>query len=150
MLLSDDGKVPILMDFGSARPARMEITDRKTAMKQQDDAAENCSMPYRAPELFDVKPSTTLNEKVDVWSLGCTLFAMAFGESPFEMTINSQGGTMALAVLNRQFYFPANQKDLYSKKFQDLISSMLNTDPNARPDIHAVISAIDKVLSSSS
>jgi serine/threonine kinase 16 len=147
VLLSDDGKTPILMDFGSARPARVKITDRQTAMKQQENAAEECSMPYRAPELFDVKPGTALNEKVDVWSLGCTLFAMAFGESPFEMTINSQGGTMALAVLNRQFYFPQNKRDLYSKKFQDLISWMLNTDPDTRPDIHTVIRAIDEVLS---
>ncbi|KAG2199806.1 hypothetical protein INT47_009419 [Mucor saturninus] len=146
VLLSDDGKLPILMDFGSARPARVEITDRKIAMKQQDDAAENCSMPYRAPELFEVKPDTVLDEKVDVWSLGCTLFAMAYGESPFEMTINQQGGTMALAVLNRQFRFPAGK--IYSKTFQDFISWMLKTDPKARPNIQAVIKAVNRMLSS--
>jgi serine/threonine kinase 16 len=134
------------MDFGSARPARVDITNRNTAMKQQDEAAENCSMPYRAPELFEVKVGTTLNEKVDVWSLGCTLFAIAYGESPFEMTINKQGGTMALAVLNRQFNFPRDKLDLYSSTFQKLISWMLNSDPNARPDIQKVISAIDRVL----
>ena len=147
VLLSDDGKTPILMDFGSARPARVEVTDRRSAMKQQDDAAENCSMPYRAPELFDVKTNSILTEKVDVWSLGCTLFSMAYGESPFEMTINQQGGTMALAVLNRQFYFPNSKKDIYSRTLQDLISWMLNTDPNARPNIDKVISAVDKILS---
>ncbi|KAI8641341.1 kinase-like domain-containing protein [Parasitella parasitica] len=147
ILLSDDGRTPILMDFGSARPAQIEITDRQTAMKQQDDAAENCSMPYRAPELFDVKSGTSLTEKVDVWSLGCTLFTMAYGESPFEMTINQQGGTMALAVLNRQFNFPSAKKDIYSKKLQDLISWMLNIDPNARPNIDEVISAVDRVIS---
>jgi serine/threonine kinase 16 len=148
VLLSDDGETPILMDFGSARPARIEIADRKSAMKQQDDAAENCSMPYRAPELFDVKSGSTLNEKVDIWSLGCLLFAMAYGESPFEMTINQQGGTMALAVLNRQFYFPIAKRDMYTKQFQDLVSWMLNTDPNARPNIDRVISAINKLLES--
>lgn len=146
ILISDDGKTPVLMDFGSARQARVVITDRKTAMKEQDDAAENCSMPYRAPELFDVKIDTTLNEKVDIWSLGCTLFAMAYGESPFEMTINQQGGTMALAVLNRQFYFPKSKQALYSPKFQKFISWMLHTDPNTRPDIHAVIKAVDQIL----
>jgi serine/threonine kinase 16 len=146
VLLSDDGKTPILMDFGSARPARIEILDRKSAMKQQDDAAENCSMPYRAPELFDVKSGSTLTEKVDIWSLGCLIFAMAYGESPFEMTVNQQGGTMALAVLNRQFYFPTSKRDMYTKQFQDLVSWMLNTDPNTRPDINKVISTINKLL----
>lgn len=147
VLLSDDGKTPVLMDFGSARPARVDIVDKQIAMKQQDDAAENCSMPYRAPELFDVKTGTVLTEKVDVWSLGCTLFAMAYGESPFEMTINQQGGTMALAVLNRQFYFPHAKKDVYSRRLQDLVSWMLNTDPDARPSIDQVINAIDRVIS---
>ncbi|CEP11100.1 hypothetical protein [Parasitella parasitica] len=147
ILLSDDGKTPILMDFGSARLARVEITNRQTAMKQQDDAAENCSMPYRAPELFDVKSGTTLTEKVDIWSLGCTLFTMAYGTSPFEMTINQQGGTIALAVLNKQFSFPNSKKDVYSQKLKDLISWMLNIDPDARPNIDEVIFAIDQVIS---
>ncbi|RCH99633.1 hypothetical protein CU097_015563 [Rhizopus azygosporus] len=92
ILLSDDGKTPVLMDFGSARIARIEIDDKKMANKIQDEAAEHCSMPYRAPELFDVKVNSKIDERVDVWSLGCTLFAMAYGESPFEMTINRQGG----------------------------------------------------------
>ncbi|CAO3616212.1 unnamed protein product [Mucor hiemalis] len=146
VLISDDGRTPVLMDFGSARQAGINITDRSVAMKEQDDAAENCSMPYRAPELFDVKIDTIINEKVDIWSLGCTLFAMAYGESPFEMTINQQGGTMALAVLNRQFYFPNSKKELYSQKFQNLILWMLNTDPSSRPDIHSVIEAVDQIL----
>lgn len=33
----------------------------------QDLAAEQSSMPYRAPELFDVKTGITLDEKVDIW-----------------------------------------------------------------------------------
>lgn len=146
VLMSDDGTIPVLMDFGSARPARVNITDRRVASEQQDDAAENCSMPYRAPELFDAKVGTTIDEKVDVWSLGCTLFAMAFGESPFEMTVNQQGGTMALAVLNRQFYFPKTKIGLYSQQVQDLISVMLTVEPTKRPDISTVIERINKVL----
>jgi hypothetical protein len=33
----------------------------------QDLAAEQSTMAYRAPELFDVKTGQTLDEKVDVW-----------------------------------------------------------------------------------
>ena len=43
-----------LMDFGSALPARIPIPTRQAALLQQDIAAEHCSMPFRAPELFDV------------------------------------------------------------------------------------------------
>jgi serine/threonine kinase 16 len=53
-MLADDNSTPILMDFGSALPARIPIPDRRVALLQQDLAAEHCSMPFRAPELFDV------------------------------------------------------------------------------------------------
>jgi serine/threonine kinase 16 len=33
----------------------------------QDIAGEHSTMPYRAPELFDVKTGKTLDEKVDIW-----------------------------------------------------------------------------------
>ncbi|CAO3695682.1 unnamed protein product [Rhizopus stolonifer] len=87
VLLSDDGKTAVLMDFGSARKARIEIKDKRTAHQVQDEAAEHCSMPYRAPELFDVSAHNTIDEKIDIWSLGCTLYTMAYGESPFERTV---------------------------------------------------------------
>lgn len=153
-MVTDDGK-SILMDFGSACQARIEIHSRQEALKQQvqrtyerrgnmityntcaqDIAAEHCSMPYRAPELFDVKTETVLDEKVDIWSLGCTLYAMAYGQSPFEVSLNDQGGSIALAVLNGQFKFPSDNR--YSKEFQDLISWMLQVDPKSRPDIQQV------------
>ncbi|KAG0165325.1 hypothetical protein DFQ30_008609 [Apophysomyces sp. BC1015] len=150
VLMSDDGTTPILMDFGSAYKARIEINTRQEALAQQDIAAEHCSMPYRAPELFDVKTDTTLDEKVDIWSLGCTLYAMAYGQSPFEMNMNEQGGSMALAVLNGQFKFPSASESLYSQEFRDLITWMLTVDPKARPDIHQVIAKLDVLLSGNS
>lgn len=64
VMVSDDGTQPILMDFGSALPARIEIRNRSDALKQADDAGEHCTMPFRAPELFDPPVGSTLDEKV--------------------------------------------------------------------------------------
>ncbi|ORE02907.1 kinase-like protein [Rhizopus microsporus var. microsporus] len=143
VLIADDGQTAVLMDFGSACQARIHIENRQEALAQQDLAAEHCTMPYRAPELFDVKTGTTLDEKVDIWSLGCTLYAMAYGQSPFEMNTD-QGGSVALAVLNNQYKFPEN--NVYSQNVKDLIQWMLTTDPSSRPDIHQVLSKLDEVL----
>ncbi|KAF8206142.1 other/NAK protein kinase [Mycena galopus ATCC 62051] len=146
IMISDEG-APIVMDFGSTIKARVEISNRSQALVQQDIAAEQSTMAYRAPELYDVKTDTTLDEKVDVWSLGCTLFAMAYSHSPFENTqITEQGGSIAMAVLNAQYKHPANSA--YSQGFKDLVDSMLKVDPKDRPDIHKVIEMTDRVLQS--
>lgn len=152
------GTTPILMDFGSALPARIPIPNRSVALTQQDLAAEHCSMPFRAPELFDVraaphvlpptspltypsrkqvKTGTDLTEAVDIWSLGCTLFAMAFGTSPFETTQQSEhGGSIAMAVLNGKYAFPADGH--YSEGLRALVTMCLVVKPEDRPNIDQV------------
>ncbi|KAL4064365.1 protein kinase [Scleroderma citrinum] len=144
MLAEDD--TPILMDFGSAVKARIPIETRSQALLQQDIAAEQSTMAYRAPELFDVKTGITLDEKVDIWSLGCTLYAMAYSHSPFENTqTTEQGGSIAMAVLNAQYKHPASA---YSQSLRDLIDILLKVNPNERPDIHRVIEITDRLLRS--
>jgi serine/threonine kinase 16 len=90
-------------------------------------------MPFRAPELFDPPVGSELNEKVDVWSLGCTLFAMAYGHSPFEV----EGSSVVLAVRNGQYRFP-NKDRGYSEGFRELVRFTLEVKPEKRPDIHQV------------
>ncbi|TDL25672.1 protein kinase [Rickenella mellea] len=144
VMITDDG-APILMDFGSTIKARIKIESRQQALMQQDIAAEQSTMAYRAPELFDVKTGVTIDEKVDIWSLGCTLFALAYLHSPFENTqTTEQGGSIAMAVMNAQYKHPNNSS--YSQGLKELIDYMLKADPKQRPDIHEVIERTDRVL----
>lgn len=146
VMISDEGE-PILMDFGSTLKARISITTRQIGLAQQDLAAEQSTMSYRAPELFDVKTGTTLDEKVDIWSLGCMLYAMAYGHSPFETNQTlEQGGSMALAVMNAQYKHPAGTS--YLQGLRDLIDFALKADPAERPNIHQLIARTDQVLQS--
>ncbi|KAI0705781.1 Pkinase-domain-containing protein [Cerioporus squamosus] len=145
IMISDEGQ-PILMDFGSTMKARIKIENRNQALLQQDIAAEQSTMAYRAPELFDVKTGVTLDEKVDIWSLGCTLYALAYSHSPFEnMQTTEQGGSIAMAVMGAQYKHPPSA---YSQGLRDLIDSMLKVKPEERPDIHEVIRRTDQVLAS--
>ncbi|KAI0359996.1 Pkinase-domain-containing protein [Trametes cingulata] len=145
IMISDDNQ-PILMDFGSTMKARIKIENRSQALLQQDIAAEQSTMAYRAPELFDVKTGVTLDEKVDIWSLGCTLYALAYSHSPFEnMQTTEQGGSIAMAVMGAQYKHPSSA---YSQGLKNLIDSMLKVNPQERPDIHEVIRMTDEVLRS--
>jgi serine/threonine kinase 16 len=104
-------------------------------------------MAYRAPELFDVKGGATLDEKVDVWSLGCILFALAYLHSPFETVQTTEhGGSIALAVMNGRYKHPANSP--YGEGVRRLIDGMLKVDPRERPNIHQVLAATDRALQS--
>jgi len=146
VMIADDGTTPILMDLGSCLKARISIQNRSQALSQQDIAAEHSTMAYRAPELFDVKTGTTLDEKVDIWSLGCVLFALAYLRSPFENTqTTEQGGSIAMAVLNAQYKHPTSS---YSQGLQALIDSMLKINPQERPDIQQVLDATERLLHS--
>ncbi|KAG2201670.1 hypothetical protein INT47_003896 [Mucor saturninus] len=140
ILISDDGKTPILMDFGSVIKGRIPIRTRQDGLLQQDIAAEHSTIPYRAPELYDVQTGTILDEKVDIWSLGCTIYAAAYGQNPFEASVNEMGGSIALAILNGYYKFPTDKEEEghYSDEFEDLIKFLLVIDPKERPDIQTV------------
>ena len=66
----------------------------------QEDAERTCTAPFRCPELWDVPSECVIDEKVDIWALGCTLYACMMGKSPFESAIEESGGSLMLAVMS--------------------------------------------------
>lgn len=136
-VMIDDTNRAVLMDLGSCAPARIDVQSRQQALSLQDLAAEQCTLPYRAPELFDVKVGTTIDEKVDIWSYGCTIFALMYLISPFEMQERDSGANLPLAIQNRSFTFPA--EPVYSDKLKNLIDKCLALKPTDRPSIDDIL-----------
>jgi serine/threonine kinase 16 len=95
------GTKAVLMDFGSARPANVTVENRAMALVVQERAARECTASFRAPELFDTPSKTKIDARVDVWSLGCLLFALVnAGRSPFEDSVHETGGSLALVSIS--------------------------------------------------
>lgn len=72
--------------------------------------------------------------------MGCTIYAAAYGQNPFEAIVNEMGGYIALAILNGHFKFPEDkeEEDPYSDGLKELIRFLLVVDPKDRPDIETV------------
>lgn len=137
----------ILMDFGSAGPAKKDIRSRSEALRLQEWAAEHCSAPFRAPELWDCPSHADIDERTDIWSLGCTLYAIMYGESPFEYVLGESGGSLQLAILNAQIKWPPGPDPPYPEQLHQFVTWMLQPQVALRPHIDDVIIHVDKLIS---
>jgi serine/threonine kinase 16 len=95
---------PVLMDFGSAGPLQQDITERRHVLMAIENASMHTTLSYRPPELLeaggvrhgggggdddDMATATLDYRAVDVWSLGCFIFALLYGASPKECEFTS-------------------------------------------------------------
>ena len=158
-MIDDDGVQPILMDLGSLAPSPTPITSRSLALAVQDQAAEHSTMPYRAPELFDVKTGSTIDTKVDIWSLGCTLYACLVGKSPFEMRSDETGGSLSMCVLGGDWRFPdegptgkkkatagQGEDNGISEGIKEVVRQCLKVEPAERPDVDQLTKIVERVI----
>ena len=143
----DDPDHPVLTDLGSVAAARVEVATRQQALAAEDEAACKTSAAYRAPELTSApQPPFVLDESVDVWGLGCTLYCLAFGHSPFE---SPKEGILRLAILNGRFSYPAHYRHRdcqFSEAFVSLVNDMLQLAPNDRPSAADVADRCQRML----
>ena len=132
ILLSRNGEA-ILTDLGSTSKSAKKIENRQQALLLEEEAARKTSAAYRAPELTQTPYPSEIDERVDVWGVGCVLYALAFGRSPFETV---REGVSRLAILNGRYSLPIDFKNRdcqFSDGFVGLIESLLQVDPSQRP-----------------
>lgn len=146
MLVTETNQL-VLFDFGSVASARHNISTRKEGVTLQEWTEANMTALYKAPELFDIPKDSVIDERTDIWALGCTLYAMAFFASPFETA--ATGGSIALAVQSGKIDIPDEAHNRLSKGFLDVMMNMLNYDPKKRPFIDDVITQVNSLLEGS-
>ena len=128
VLLADDGRL-VLCDLGSATRRTLPATrSRAEAAEEEERIAKYSTQMYRAPEMVDLHAGHAVDEKADVWALGCMLYTMCFGAHPF-------AAESTLQILNVAYTVPSGSP--YSESVHDLIRAMLSMPPTARPSAYA-------------
>ncbi|XKL64379.1 hypothetical protein PGB90_004465 [Kerria lacca] len=117
LLLGDDGHVQIA-DLGvcnefDGSDARLNSTAGTPA--------------FTAPEALDPNTKYFSGKALDLWSLGCTLFAFVFGKLPF---YDDSVLTLYNMIKTEPVSFPDHPK--ISDSLKDLIIRILDKDPSSR------------------
>ncbi|KAL8136556.1 hypothetical protein V2J09_002557 [Rumex salicifolius] len=123
LLLSEGGHIKIA-DFGSVKPIQdTRITILPNAASDDKVGTIVGTAAYVPPELLNSSPATFGN---DLWALGCTLYQMLSGISPFK---DASDWLIFQKIIARDLSFP----NYFSDEARDLIDRLLSTDPFKRP-----------------
>ncbi len=146
MLISDDKQQAVLTDYGSMTDSIIEINTARKAQEIQDWSAQNCSMFYRAPELFSPKVGTNVTEKADIWSLGCILYALMFNKGPFDY-VAEKGDSIALAVTNVKYSFPTDVLDSRPESLVNIIKNTILFEQIEREPLNKILNDLNQIPS---
>ncbi|CAI5760407.1 unnamed protein product [Candida verbasci] len=151
IMMSPEG-LPVVSDLGSCKPARTIIKNKQQALNMTDFVQQYCSLPYRAPELFQIDINQEIDESVDIWSLGCILYSILFNYSPFEKLEIEQGGNLSFIIQKGKFEIPKinddndNDNHKYSQGLIKLIQNCLKINAKERPNINELLESSLKLL----
>lgn len=136
LLLGSDGLWK-LCDFGSTTTNHKRFEKPEEMGIEEDNIRKYTTPAYRAPEMWDLFRRELINEKVDIWALGCLLFRICYFKLAFD-------GESKLQILNGNYRIPDLPK--YNSSLTDLIRDMLQSSPNDRPDITQVWFRVNSLL----
>ncbi|XP_051120024.1 3-phosphoinositide-dependent protein kinase 2 [Andrographis paniculata] len=123
LLLTADGHIKIA-DFGSVKPMQgSRITVLPNAASDDKASTFVGTAAYVPPEVLNSSPATF---GIDLWALGCTLYQMLSGTSPFK---DASEWLIFQRIIARDIRFP----NYFSAEARDLIDQLLDMDPTRRP-----------------
>uniref|UniRef100_A0A0S7F069 GAK n=3 Tax=Poeciliopsis prolifica TaxID=188132 RepID=A0A0S7F069_9TELE len=138
LLISNQGTIK-LCDFGSATTVSHYPDYSWSAQKRsmvEDEITRNTTPAYRTPEMIDLYSNFPINEKQDIWALGCILYLLCFKQHPFE-------DGAKLQIVNGKYSIPQN--DAKYTVFHDLIRSMLKVNPDERLSITELVNQLQEI-----
>ncbi|CAD8151669.1 unnamed protein product [Paramecium octaurelia] len=124
-------KVFKICDFGSASTEKIDLnsSNKHQISQYEENFAKQTTEIYRPPEMTDLYLKYEINEKVDIWMLGCILYTMCFYNPPFQESSK-------LAIVEASYVIPKDNK--FSNKMINLIGIMLQPNPKDRASIFEI------------
>lgn len=110
---------------GSTKKQKKNKREQRNIVYLEEEIKKYTTLSYRAPELVDLYNNIPITVKSDIWALGCLLYKICFFNLPF--------GESVLAIQNGTFTIPQDSE--YSPSLHRLISYMLDTNVETRPNI---------------
>lgn len=138
LLISNQGTIK-LCDFGSATTVSHYPDYSWSAQKRsmvEDEITRNTTPAYRTPEMIDLYSNFPINEKQDIWALGCILYLLCFKQHPFE-------DGAKLQIVNGKYSIPQN--DVKYTVYHELICSMLKVNPEERLSITELVNHLQEI-----
>lgn len=121
-----------LIDFGIANQMQPDTT---SIVKDSQVGTVNYMPPEAIKDMSSSrengKSKSKISPKSDVWSLGCILYYMTYGKTPFQHIINQISKLHAIIDPNHEIEFP----DIPEKNLQDVLKCCLIRDPKKRISI---------------
>lgn len=126
-----------LCDFGSTLQPIMPPKDQQQFQLLSHDILYQTTPQYRAPEMIDLYRGIPIDDKADIWALGCFLYKLCYYTTPFEALGD-------IAILHALFQFLPQPQFLGDLK--NLIIIMLQENPLFRPNIVQVLMLVAKIM----
>uniref|UniRef100_A0A8C9TD18 Ttk protein kinase n=1 Tax=Scleropages formosus TaxID=113540 RepID=A0A8C9TD18_SCLFO len=119
-----------LIDFGIANRIQPDVT---SIVKDSQVGTLNYMPPEAIKDTSSKagKPSSKISPKGDVWSLGCILYCMTYGKTPFQSITNQIAKLHAITDPSHQIDFP----DIPEKDLLDVLKRCLVRNPKERISI---------------
>ena len=108
-------------DFGVSA----KIESLKTSVRGNNYSGTVVGTPlFMSPEMLN---SGSYDKKTDVYSMGCAIFELCFFQPPRKMVPSNQEGRVKYIELEIK-----ENKNYYSKELMDILSKMIEINPNKR------------------
>ncbi|XP_078256364.1 dual specificity protein kinase Ttk [Rhinoraja longicauda] len=124
-----------LIDFGIANEIQPDVT---SISKDALVGTLNFMAPETIKDTFsngETKHKSKISPKSDVWSLGCILYYMTYGKTPFQHLTNQISKLQAITDVHHEIKFPA----IAENDLLDVLKKCLARNPKERLSIVALL-----------